>query len=172
MQTDKGITASFPCTCLRGLGATDRGAAGVISAVYGGVLFLMPCSVVVAADDDRKEIMQTISSAQILNWALGLVVVLSLFFVCIWMMRKMAGFTISPQDKIKIISGLSLGVREKLVLVQVGKKQLLLAVMPGKIDKLLVLDADAALFKEDAENESNVEFSPQLTKAMKVSVHE
>nr|HIL75981.1 flagellar biosynthetic protein FliO [Rhodospirillales bacterium] len=174
MKTDKGITSSFPVTCSRAWWASvcDGVAAVVISVVHGSVFFLMSCSVVFAADNERKEMMQTVSYAQVLNWALGLVVVLSLFFACVWVMRKMGGFASPSQKKINIISGLSLGAREKLVLVQVGKKQLLLAVMPGKIDKLLVWDIDESLFKEDVENDSNNEFSQQLTKIMKVSAHE
>jgi flagellar protein FliO/FliZ len=137
----------------------------------GSSLLLMPHSMLMAAELEKKNITQTVSSEHVLNWAFGLVVVLALFFVCAWIMRKMGNFSISSREGMKVISALSLGVREKLILVQVGKKQLVLAVMPGKVDKLLVLEGEDQLLKE-AESQAGSEFNQQLTKLMKGSADE
>ncbi len=136
-----------------------------------GLAIFLTSSVILAADEERKKI-QTVSSEHVLNWALGLVVVLSLFFICVWIMRKMGGFAISSRENMRVISGLSLGAREKLILVQVGNKQLVLAVMPGKIEQLLVLEGDEQLLQNESEKRSNVKFSQQLSKFLKGSANE
>jgi len=45
----------------------------------------------------------------------------------------------------RIVGGLSLGMREKVILLQVGKKQLILGVTPGRIDALHVLEGEDCL---------------------------
>lgn len=62
----------------------------------------------------------------------------------------------------KVISALSLGMREKLILVQVGEKQLLLGVTPGRIDNLLVLEGEQQLFQQQSDKQSDGEFSKKL----------
>lgn len=137
---------------------------------YGLAIFCAPLSIL-AAETERKQI-QPVSYEHVLNWALGLAIVLSIFFACVWIMRKMGGFALSSKANMKVISGVSLGVREKLVLVQVGNKQLVLAVMPGKIDKLLVLEGDEQLHQNEVEKPSDSEFSQQLSKLLKRPVNE
>ena len=124
-----------------------------------------------AAEAEKKQI-QPVSYHHVLNWALGLVIVLSVFFACVWIMRKTGSFVITSKASMKVISGVSLGVREKLVLVQVGNKQLVLAVTPGKIDKLLVLEGDEQLQQDDMEKPSESEFSQQLSMLLKRPVNE
>lgn len=88
-----------------------------------------------------------ISYADMLQWLLALLVVLGLFGFFIWLLRKSGNLSFVGKNQLSVISGLSVGVREKLVLVRVGEKQLLLGVTPGRIDKLLELDGDARLFQ-------------------------
>lgn len=78
-------------------------------------------------------------------WMLGLLLVLGIFFLCIWSLRKLNGVVVSNADKMRVVGGLSLGMREKVVLLQVGKKQLLLGVTPGRIDTLHVLEGEDCL---------------------------
>ncbi|MCK5122415.1 MAG: flagellar biosynthetic protein FliO [Methylococcales bacterium] len=108
----------------------------------------------------------TVSYGHILNWSLGLLVVLCLFFACVWFMRKMGVLSISPKQSMRVVTGLSLGVREKLVLVQVGDRQLVLGVTPGRIDNLLVLEGDDQLFLDKSGSEEKNEFSLKLKQVM------
>ena len=64
----------------------------------------------------------------------------------------------------KVVAGLSLGGREKILLVQVGEKQLVLGVSPGRIDNLLVLEDDDRIFQEKDNNinEAENDFSQKL----------
>jgi len=99
--------------------------------------------------DMPKQAFRTVSSGDMLHWALGLLVVLGIFFLCVWAMRKLSGITVNNTEKMRIVDGLSLGMREKVVLLQVGKKQLILGVTPGRIDALHVLEGDDCLNREE-----------------------
>jgi len=115
---------------------------------------------------ESKQQVSTVSYTHVLNWSLGLIVVLALFFFCVWLMKKMGALPVNNKDSMKVIGGLSLGMREKLVLVQVGGKQLVLGVTPGKIDKLLVLEGEEKLFQQREANDKEGDFSHKLKQIM------
>ncbi len=112
------------------------------------------------------------SYSQIMNWGLGLIVVLSIFFACVWFMRKTGALPTQTKDNMQVVGGLSLGMREKLVLVQVGKKQMVLAVTPGKIDNLLVLDGEDQLYQEKQSDVAKSDFSNKLKQMMAGTLRE
>lgn len=93
----------------------------------------------------QKQTVRTISSGDMLHWSMGLLIVLGLFFLCVWGMRKLSGTTVNNAGKMRVVGGLSLGMREKVILLQVGKKQLVLGVTPGRIDALHVLEGEDCL---------------------------
>ncbi len=95
--------------------------------------------------DVPKQTVRTVSSGDMLHWSIGLLVVLAIFFLCVWGMRKLSGITVNGAGRMRVVGGLSLGMREKVVLLQVGKKQLILGVTPGRIDALHVLEGDDCL---------------------------
>jgi flagellar protein FliO/FliZ len=103
------------------------------------------CRVALGAVDAPKQAIRTVSSGDMLPWSMGLLVVLGIFFLCIWGLRKLTGVATSGPEKMRVVGGLSLGMREKVILLQVGKKQLILGVTPGRIDTLHVLEGDDCL---------------------------
>lgn len=120
----------------------------------------------------NHKVASTVTSGHVLNWAMGLVIVLSLFFACIWFMRKMGALPTTDNSNMRIVAGLSLGVREKLVLVQVGEKQLLLGVTPGKVSNLLVLEGSEQIYKEKVDTAGQGEFSQKLKQLLAGSNNE
>jgi flagellar protein FliO/FliZ len=96
-----------------------------------------------------KPAVRTVSSSDMVNWSMGLLIVLSIFFLCVWGMRKLTVLTVNGTEKMRIVAGLSLGMREKVILLQVGKKQLILGVTPGRIQTLHILEGDDCLLKEE-----------------------
>lgn len=135
-----------------------------------GIVFLFSIAPVYAAvNADNKSTVNTVGYEHIINWSLGLVIVLGLFFGCVWLMRKLGRLPHNGKQNMQVITALSLGMREKLVLVQVGKKQLILGVSPGKIDNLLLLEGDDQLFQESSEHQREDGFSDQLKQIMKRS---
>lgn len=104
-------------------------------------------------------------------WGLGLVIVLSVFFLCVWGVRKLGGLHVGGSaEQIRMIGGLSLGMREKVVLLQVGKQQLVLGVTPGRIEALLVLEGDNCLQREEAQvGNAGSGFAQKLAQTLKAS---
>jgi flagellar protein FliO/FliZ len=113
-----------------------------------------------------KQAIRSVSSMDVATWCLGLVVVLSVFFLCVWGMRKLSGIAVSGTEKMRMVGGLTLGLREKVILLQVGKKQLVLGVTPGRIETLLVLEGEDCLRREDA-SVSSESFAQKLAQALK-----
>ena len=67
---------------------------------------------------------------------IGLAVVTALIFVFAWLAKRIGYGGFMPQKNMRVISCLMLGHREKAVLVQVGKTQMLLGVAPGRVSML------------------------------------
>ncbi|TRX00485.1 flagellar biosynthetic protein FliO [Candidatus Methylobacter oryzae] len=109
----------------------------------------MPACFAVQDADAPKQTVRTISSGDMLHWAAGLLVVLAVFFFCVWGMRKLSGISTHGSEKMRVVGALSLGVREKVILLQVGRKQLVLGVTPGRIDALHVLEGEDCLNNND-----------------------
>ena len=80
-----------------------------------------------------------LSFANILNLILGLGLVVGLILGLAWLLRRLGHFQAGSDSRLRIIGGLSLGGRERLILVQVDNKRLLLGVTPGNIQSLCEL---------------------------------
>jgi len=118
--------------------------------------------------DISKQTARTVASGDIAAWSMGLLIVLSVFFLCVWGLRKLNGLTVSGAEKMRVVGGLSLGLREKIILLQVGKKQLILGVTPGRIETLHVLEGDDCLIKEETvSTTAETGFAQKLLQAMK-----
>jgi flagellar protein FliO/FliZ len=117
-----------------------------------------------------KAPVRAVSAGDAAAWGLGLVIVLAVFFGCIWGLRKLSGLSVSGGGKMRVLGGLSLGMRERVVLLQVGGKQLVLGVTPGRIQTLLVLEGDDCLIKEtttQAAYSSESGFAQKLVQMLK-----
>jgi flagellar protein FliO/FliZ len=70
----------------------------------------------------------------------GLLAVLALVLVLAWVLRYVMQVRPGAHGQLRIVGGLSMGPRERVVLVDVAGTQLLLGVSPGRIQTLHVLD--------------------------------
>ena len=80
------------------------------------------------------------SGSYLMQLVLGLIVVVLCIIALAWFAKKMNGFQSVTDDSLKMISSMSMGTRERIVLLQVGEEQILVGVSPGRINKLHVLD--------------------------------
>jgi flagellar protein FliO/FliZ len=71
---------------------------------------------------------------------LSLVLVLAAVFAAAWAMRKLRGLGRSGAGAIEIVAEIALGPKERAVLLQVGKQQLLLGVTANQVNTLHVLE--------------------------------
>jgi len=83
-------------------------------------------------------------AAQLGQLGLGLVLVVGLIFLIGYLMRRVGPLAPRGGQHIKMISNLALGPRDRLVLVDVGGKQLLLGASPGRITTLHTFDEPVA----------------------------
>ena len=66
----------------------------------------------------------------------GLLLVVLLIFAIAWLIRRLGGVPMMGGQAMKVNAVLSVGTREKVVLVDVGDKQVLLGVAPGRVTHL------------------------------------
>lgn len=70
----------------------------------------------------------------------GLIIVIFCIVALAWVAKRFNRLQSTPDGSLRLLGGMSMGARERIVLVQVGGRQLLLGVAPGRINTLHVLD--------------------------------
>ncbi len=105
--------------------------------------FLLLPSLLIAAEDEGKAPARLaelpLDSSHLANTAIGLVLVLALIIGLAWVLRRFGGLPHVGKGVVTIIGGVSLGTRERAVLLQVGETRLLVGVSPGRVQTLHVL---------------------------------
>lgn len=86
-----------------------------------------------------------IGSASYIQATLALLLIVAVLFGTAWLARKVSGGKIFGQGGMKVIGGVALGPRERLVLVEVGDTWLLIGIVPGQIRTLHRLPKGAPL---------------------------
>ncbi|MDH5766538.1 MAG: flagellar biosynthetic protein FliO, partial [Gammaproteobacteria bacterium] len=109
----------------------------ILQTVCGFIIWL-PVMVMAENTDSVKTVtrIEPFSMVNMLNMVMGLVIVLAFILGLAWMLRKYGRLPVSNQVDMKILGGLSLGTRERAVLVQVDDQKLLLGVAPGRVSIL------------------------------------
>jgi len=103
-------------------------------------------------------------------WSVSLLAVVGILLLVFWGGRKLSGVNAEGADKMRVAGGVSLGLWEKVVLLQVGRKQLVLGVTPGRIQTLHVLEGDDCLNQADRIQGADRE-NPGLTAANRPVPH-
>ena len=88
--------------------------------------------------------------SSLVQLTLGMVAVLALIIGLAWLLKRSGRFQMTAGGGLKILGGLSMGTRERVVLLQVGETQLLVGVAPGSIKTLHVLDKPLVAGNESA----------------------
>jgi len=109
---------------------------------------------------------EPLSTANLTQWTIGLVFVLLMILVVAWAAKRFTGLAASHKGNLKVLSGVSLGSREKAVLIKAGNQHLLLGVAPGRVVTLHTFEAGEILENEaQGESASNM-FHDSLQKVM------
>jgi len=82
---------------------------------------------------------EVVGAGHVVQVLFGLFAVLAVIIALTWIMRRMGTFQSVASGALKVLAGLSLGQRERVVLLQVGETQILLGIAPGQIRTLHVL---------------------------------
>jgi flagellar protein FliO/FliZ len=92
-----------------------------------------------------------LNTGYLIKLGAGLVAVIVLFIAMAWLMRNMGIGTVSRDgmEHLKIKATLSVGTRERIVLVEAGGEQVLLGITQGNINTLHVLQNPLTEQKKD-----------------------
>lgn len=101
---------------------------------------------------------------QLAQMVFGLLLVVGLIFFLAWLLRRMQGVAVKGGQVIEIVGSRAIGPRDRLLLVQVGKEQILLGYTPGSIEALHVL-AEPVEVPESA-RQATPEFAQRLMELM------
>ena len=119
----------------------------LLSKAFSFFIFALLSSVSMAAEQVDKTALssKTLSSSPvdtgaIVETLLGLLLVLAIIAFLAWLLRKTGQFNASSNRDMQIIASLSLGPRERAVLLQVGKQQILVGVTSQQVQTLHVLE--------------------------------
>ncbi len=70
-----------------------------------------------------------------------LILIIALIVVLAWLVNKLRGTQLIPsQGAIRVIASQSLGMKERIAVVQIGEKQMVIGVTPQQITHLTDLD--------------------------------
>jgi flagellar protein FliO/FliZ len=105
-------------------------------------VFLCWSCLSLAADTTTEKTVPTppLNTGTLFETLFGLLIVLGCIVLVAWLLKRTNRFHTSANGQLKIIAGLALGARERIVLVQVGEQQLLVGITPQQIQTLHVLD--------------------------------
>ena len=96
----------------------------------------------VTAAEAAGSVAGAVSASQIVNLLLGLVVVLLAFFAIMFLLKRLSGLNGMNKGHMKIVDAMHLGTKERLLIVKVIDKHILLGISPQGIHPLHVLGDD------------------------------
>jgi flagellar protein FliO/FliZ len=87
-----------------------------------------------------------------LRVTVAMMLVLAAVLGAAWLMRRFRGLSGAPNSGLAVLAQVSLGTRERAVLLRVGDRQVLVGVAPGNVRTLHVVDAAASATLNAAPN--------------------
>lgn len=103
-----------------------------------------------------------LSALNLLQTLFGLLLVLACIVAVAWLLKRTNRFHAAANGKLKVIAGIPLGTRERVILVQIGEEQLLLGVTAQQINTLHKLETPLT----ETESSSPNEFANKLRQLM------
>lgn len=79
---------------------------------------------------------QTSTWGALLQALLALLVVLAALFAFLWLLRRISPVQTGAQGVVRVVGGVMLGTRERLVIVEVADQWLLIGVAAGQVNHL------------------------------------
>jgi len=108
---------------------------------FSGVWVLLIASASASAADEvgPRLAESPLSTANLLQTAGGLLLVVGLMLVLAWLAKRYFRVPGAAKGQVQILGGVSLGAREKALLLSVEGRRLLVGVAPGRVQTLLEL---------------------------------
>lgn len=123
--------------------------------------FFLPLLFPVAAEA-AEAVAPAVSAGTYLQAALALSLIVALLVGTAWLARKVSGGKGFGQGGMKVVGGVALGPRERIVLLEVGDEWLVVGIVPGQIRTLHRLQKGAALPGDSLATSADKPFSQWL----------
>ncbi len=129
-------------------------------------IFISFVPVFVVADTTVNDLAKPIDTSNVLVVTLGLMFVLGLFFLLVYLLKKIPSIQGRHQGVIKILDTLYLSSNEKILLVDVGTKQIVVGVNGQAINTLYVMEESIVIDNEAEKNNLKETFSKMIAEKM------
>ncbi|MES2934455.1 MAG: flagellar biosynthetic protein FliO [Pseudomonadota bacterium] len=98
----------------------------------------MPLSVIAAEPTSPSP------TAGLFQVLMGLFVVLGLMVAAVWLLKRFGPKQLSNRAVIRVVGGVSLGGRERIVVVETGDQWIVVGVAPGRVNALTTMPRQEA----------------------------
>ena len=113
---------------------------GCVASTFGYAAESNPTAGVFKRAASPDSVQDPVNMTSLWQLTLGMVLVLGLIIAIAWLLKRSGRFQMAAGGGLRLLGGLSMGARERVVLLQVGETQLLVGVAPGRVQTLHVLD--------------------------------
>ena len=111
--------------------------------IAAAILLFFPAAIL-AAEEGAKKVSPVLSKAaaspvnvtSVAQMIIGLIFIICLIFVMGWLAKRMGMSRHAGVNKVRTLASMSVGTREKVVLIDVAGEQFLLGVAPGRVNSL------------------------------------
>lgn len=139
------LQSRTPCRALRGL---------AVGLVAGAV------NVPALAAPEASGGGSVVDISSLARLTIGLMVVVAVILVVAFLLRRSGGLSGSVGGQLRVLGAVSVGQRERVVLVKAGNQQLLVGVAPGQVRTLHVLDEPIEAESQDPAATGGMRGSP------------
>ncbi len=114
------------------------------------LLVCLPTLVVAQQTSPGIAVVEPLSTAYLIKLTGGLILVVAIIFSFAWLLKRLKLTQQAQNGLLKVVAGLPLGTRERIVVLQVGEEQILLGLSPGRIEKLHTLTEPLVVDQQQA----------------------
>jgi flagellar protein FliO/FliZ len=111
---------------------------------------LMSCSAWAAETDTHSLAGSPLTTANLLNTLLGLILVLATIVIMVWLLKRTQQFNTGVDGQLKVLAGIPLGTRERAMLLQIGEEQVLVGVTAQQVTLLYKLESPLTISPKKA----------------------
>ncbi|MCP4494675.1 MAG: flagellar biosynthetic protein FliO [Gammaproteobacteria bacterium] len=106
---------------------------------FTSLLVYLPTVAVAQQASSGIAVVEPLSTSYLIKLTGGLILVVVIIFCFAWLLKRLKITQQAQNGLLKVVAGLPLGTRERIVVLQVGEEQILLGLSPGRIEKLHTL---------------------------------
>lgn len=91
----------------------------------------------------------------VFKMVLGLAIVLAVMAIITWLLKRMVPGVGSKQSVIRIVGGVSVGSRERVVVLEVAGRWLVVGVAPGQVNRIANLEIGSTQLTENVSGQNS-----------------